>query len=270
LTKVADLKKYGTQYYCDVYGDATQSADSIGGPIEWDCSGQTSGLASQDVNRDNTKGKLAGFDDWSHLVLKSAPGAGVTPPRPRTKLKDELTLAKANLISLRSVSQVFVAQKDRGVVLQWDPVPSERIVAYEISRSAAGEQVTIGAANAKDTTFVDEKAPKGRLSYKVRAVYKPLGNPATVRESKQLVSHPVLLTKEQFAEISRVSPQFKLEAMKVAGLWNTDVLAGGGGGGGGGKLPGGGSSGGVKPPPTANAAQDEFSSRRNVGGKIGS
>jgi hypothetical protein len=190
------------------------------------------------VNRDNTKGKLQGFDDWAHLVLKSAPGAGVASPRPRPKLKDELTLAKANLIALRSVSQVLVAQKDGGVVLRWDPVPSERIVAYEVSRSAGGGQVTIGTANAKDSSFVDEKAPKGRLSYRVRAIYQPLGNPVTVRESKLLASHPVLLTDKQFLEISRVSPQFKVEAIKVAASWKSEGVKGMGQ-----------SSGGVEPPP---------------------
>jgi hypothetical protein len=216
LTKIADLKNYGTQYYCDKYGDATQSADSIAGPIDWDCSGQTSGLISQDVNRDGSRGKLVGFDDWKHLVLKPAPSAGVTPLRARLKLRDELTLGKANLIAIRSVSRVVAAQKEGGVVIQWQPVPNTRVLAYEINRvSATGEQVTLGAADAKATTFRDEKAPKGRQSYRVRAVYKPFGNPAAVKASQVLVSHPVILTEKQFLELGRVSPNFKAEAMEM-------------------------------------------------------
>lgn len=171
------LGRYGTQYFCSAKGDVSQSADSIAGPIDWDCSGGSTGITSQDSNGDGQITGLSGFNDWEHVQLIYANSTLGVSPNLRPLLKDELTVDEANKISIPPVPNVLAVGVSSGVLVSWKRIPLDRVVAYKVIRkSHSGEEKEVGVT--EGSGLLDENPPKGSYSYYVRGLYTLLGNPA--------------------------------------------------------------------------------------------
>ena len=177
LNVTGSLAKYGTQYFCAANDGISQSVDSIGGAIDWDCSGQLTGIAQDDTNADGILSLLDGYDDWEHIrLVYAAAAAGVTPPA-KLRLKDELTLEQANKISIPPVPNVLAVPVANGVLVSWKKIPLDRVVAYRVVRkSSGGAEQIIGVT--EGSGLVDKTPSAGKYEYFVRGLYTPFGNPA--------------------------------------------------------------------------------------------
>jgi len=171
------LARYGTQYFCSAKGDTSQSVDSIGGPIDWDCSGLQTGVTSQDSNADGQITSLSGFNDWEHVRFVYAGASSGLARVTRILVKDELSVDQANRISVPPVPNVLAVGVSSGVLVSWKRIPLDRVVAYKVVRkSAEGAEQEVGITSGSG--MVDKDPPKGIYSYYVRGVYTLFGNPA--------------------------------------------------------------------------------------------
>jgi hypothetical protein len=168
------LARYGTQYFCSLHGSVTETADSIGGPIDWDCSGTKSGLTRGDTNLDGQIGLLRGYNDWEHVqfvYMRSTLGVAHLV---RPLLKDELTVDEANRISIPPVPNVLAVGVSSGVLVSWKRIPLDRVVAYKVVRkSEGGSEQEIGIT--EGSGLLDKDPPKGNYSYYVRGLYTLFG-----------------------------------------------------------------------------------------------
>jgi hypothetical protein len=91
-------------------------------------------------------------------------------PKPQEQEpKPDISLAESKRISPFPPKDVQVDVVGRRAVVKWSKVPSDRITGYDIYRAIdAGPLQKLG--HAKEPPFVDEKPPKGKLSYAVESV----------------------------------------------------------------------------------------------------
>lgn len=91
---------YGTRHWCPASGTYVVVTNA-GGAIDWNCNGNaTESGVSFDVNNDNVRTTLTGYNDWANLKLKGgAIGlAGVTPDLPMLTEEETLTVEEASKI----------------------------------------------------------------------------------------------------------------------------------------------------------------------------
>jgi len=100
---IGEDPSYGTQHYCAGglfgLGAGWIAVNNVATPIDWNCNGETSDLdtaydvnGAQDVNGNDIKTVLYGYDDWDNLRFNGNGTiglAGVAPTLPITTAQDE-------------------------------------------------------------------------------------------------------------------------------------------------------------------------------------
>lgn len=170
LTTDPYLAKFGTQYFCQG-ASTTIAVESIAGPVDWNCNGQSEQTVSADINGDRSLSKLKGWDDWQNIVLGGPTGALGVAPQYRLKPADELSPSEADKISVMPVGGVSAAVVGRSVSVSWRPIPLERVFAYRLYRGTAqnAQEVALSPEN----NAVDEHPNAGNNSYYVVALLAP-------------------------------------------------------------------------------------------------
>jgi hypothetical protein len=179
LAGSAALAKYSTIFYCcsscqNTPGKAARVSSLAALPVDWNCDRTVGAKVSSDVNRDASVTALTGATDWDHIVLTQATG-GMTPNNVLGAGAEELTPAQADALPLFPVSDVHVRPIGNGILVEWEPVPLERVVAYHVYRGAAGaadERVAI-VENVQRPSFADVQVTSGSYRYSVTAVFVP-------------------------------------------------------------------------------------------------
>lgn len=193
LNVAPDLARYGTQYFCASSPDHSQPAASIAQAIDWNCNNTIENDVSADINLDGQLTVLTGFNDWQGILLTfGAPGAG-KPNLTPVKLQHELTLTKANAMTLLPVAHLEATRIVGGVKLAWGKIPLDRILAYRVFRAASPNGQSGLLASTETPDFVDKSVAEGSYSYTITAVYAPRGNvtptPFSDSDLGQLVTH---------------------------------------------------------------------------------
>jgi len=87
---------------------------------------------------------------------------------------DELTPEAADRVPLFPVNDVHATVSDGSVVLRWQRVPLDRVLAYRVYRTdQAGEHLLGTVDNTPAPEFVDKAPAKGAVKYFVTAVFAP-------------------------------------------------------------------------------------------------
>lgn len=96
---------YGTMHWCSGWlwflPGAFKAVPNSSSPIDWNCNGRpTDNAVSYDINHDNSKTSLSGFNDWQHLIFNGGAigSAGVNPTLPLSTESDNLTVELAQQI----------------------------------------------------------------------------------------------------------------------------------------------------------------------------
>jgi hypothetical protein len=220
ISAPGDWASMGVLWYCRPYAGDAQSADSINGPIPWDCgySGPDVRYVAQDVNDDKSITVLKGAGDWDHIRLSaygiSAAGAGATKETGKRAPPDELTVATANAIPLPRVAGVSALLQNGGVALSWKSLASHRVVGYKVfKRAEDGSSVLLGQTEAE--RFVDPAPQKGRNAYTVSAIYAPFGEAVDVIRS---VGNKAKLIVERSEVDNMRSSLSRLKTLESSGI----------------------------------------------------
>jgi hypothetical protein len=216
LNVSSQLAIYGSQYFCARDSDHSETIDSIGRPIDWDCSGSLSGVVAADINGDGTLTALKGMDDWKTVHLTFPRAAQGIAPRAELKRRDELNLSAANRIALPPIAHVRVDRSAGTVKVWWKSTPLDRVVAYRvIRRSENGEQVEL--ATVEKNNYVDVPPGKGAFSYFVTGLYVPFGN-ANKEQSglPESLAARIIDDKAALADIVKSAPD-RMQRMQTMG-----------------------------------------------------
>jgi hypothetical protein len=213
ITRDPSFAIWGTQFYCpnsDVTTPVPSGVNSID-RIDWKCDGSFGSLVNSDVNQDGSITALDSQNDWSNiqLVPLSLPGAGAAIPVKLSPIQ-ELTVEKANRISLPPVAGLEAEVKERSVVLSWKPIPLDRVFGYIIFRkSEVTEQPAEEVGKSETSSFVDKTVmAKGNYSYFVTAAAAPVGANKTVDLSniQRALGKMVIADKADVASVKSATP----------------------------------------------------------------
>jgi len=211
------LAIYGSQYFCANHSNSV-TIDSIGSPIDWDCSGTLTGKVAADINGDGKFSPLPGFNDWQAVRLAFPSTTSGVTPKTTLRLREELSLGIANTISLPPVAHIQAAALSGGVKIWWQQVPLDRVVAYRVFRkSSAGEQVEL--ATVERNILVDTPPVKGAYSYFVTALYVPFGN-AQAEKPAEFFERPlgkIIANDDIIAGVAASAP-LRMKSMETMGV----------------------------------------------------
>jgi hypothetical protein len=210
ITKDTTFATWGTQFYCP-NSDVTTPVASVVDRIDWNCDGSFGSLVNSDVNQDGSITVLKPQDDWSNvqLVPPNLPGAGVAMPV-KLSPNQELTVEKANKISLPPVAGLEAEVKERSVVLSWKAIPLDRVFGYRVFRkSDVSEQPAEEIGKSETASFVDKTVTaKGRYSYFVTAAAAPVGayKALDLSDLQRVFGETVIADKADVASVKDAAP----------------------------------------------------------------
>jgi hypothetical protein len=211
------LAIYGSQYYCANQSNS-MTIDSIGAPVDWDCSGALTGTVKADINGDRLFSALKGFDDWQAIRFTFPIATAGATPKARLKLADELPLSIANKVSIPPVAHVQAAGLSGGVKVWWKNFALDRVVAYKVFRkSSDGQQVEI--ATVDKNIFIDTPPGKGTYSYFVTGVYVPFGNARAPKppDFVEVWKNSIIDASGAIADIAREAP-YRMQNIQTEGV----------------------------------------------------
>ena len=174
----APLAKYSTMFYCcrscATPWRSVKTESVAASKVDWNCDAAWAAQVASDVNRDDKRESLKGATDWDRIVLKPSAQAGVTANTAGTA-PDELTPAAADEIPLFPVVGVRARRIGNGVLVEWDRVPLDRVVAYRVYRTsrAGGTDMAAVVENVEQPSFADVSDPPPNATYSVTAVFVP-------------------------------------------------------------------------------------------------
>jgi hypothetical protein len=175
----APLAKYSTMFYCcrtcrNTPGKSVKTESVAASKVDWNCDAAWAAQVASDINRDGGNSRLEGATDWDRIVLKPSAQAGVTASTTGTP-SDELTPLAADEIPLFPVVGVRARRIGNGVLVEWDRVPLDRVVAYRVYRTSGAGTTDMAAVveNVEQPSFGDVSNPPANSSYSVTAVFVP-------------------------------------------------------------------------------------------------
>lgn len=213
ITKDASFATWGTQFYCpnsDVTTPVPSGVNSID-RIDWRCDGSFGSVVNSDVNQDGSITTLNSQDDWSNIQLAppNLPGAGIAI-LVKLSPNQELTVEKANRISLPPVAGLEAEVKEQSVVLSWKAIPLDRVFGYIIFRKAElSQQPPEEVGKSETSNFVDKTVTaKGRYSYFVTAAAAPVGanNALDLSDIQKFFGEMVITDKADVASVKSATP----------------------------------------------------------------
>jgi hypothetical protein len=178
LDGMSAFAKYGTLFACcRTCANPLSSvfAESIAASrVDWNCDAQYSARIATDVNQDDSQSPLNGSTDWAEIVLKPGANAGQTPVNV-TGIGPELTPMDADRLPLLPVVGVRVRRIGNGVLVEWESIPLDRVVAYRVYRTAASgvTQLVATVENVAQPSFADTAAITAGSTYSVTAAFLP-------------------------------------------------------------------------------------------------
>jgi hypothetical protein len=179
LSADASLARFGTLFYCcqrcRTPDQAVLATSIVSSRIDWNCDTSFSNRrVATDINRDRTTTALAGASDWANLVLKSSSGATGGVANVAGASRDELTPQKADEVPLFPVTDVHIRPIGNGVLVEWERVPLDRVVAYQVYRGPVGaEPAPLAIVDSVERSFTDTAPPRGAQAYSVAAIFVP-------------------------------------------------------------------------------------------------
>jgi hypothetical protein len=151
--------------------------------VDWNCDGRIQPKpVATDVLGDSVWHAnlldLPGYNDWQKIIIKPVgTSAGAAPANAvgLGKMEGDITPKQADMIRLFPVTDINAATNGANVVVSWDKIPLDRVLAYRVYRSSGGGAPELIATidDADHPSFTD-LAPKGEsLQYFVTAVFAP-------------------------------------------------------------------------------------------------
>lgn len=176
----AALAKYSTMFYCcdrckNTPGQSVKTESVAASKVDWNCDAAWAAQVASDINRDDSRSRLDGVTDWDRIVLKPSPQTGVAANTTGTRPSDELTPTAADEIPLFPVVGVRARRIGNGVLIEWDRVPLDRVVAYRVYRTSGPGTTDMAAVveNVEQPSFADVSNPPANSTYSVTAVFVP-------------------------------------------------------------------------------------------------